>query len=215
MTTDADAWTTIAQERGALADLLDTLTPGQWATQSLCGAWTVKEVAVHLMVGPTGSLPSFATAMLKARGRFEVANQVMVDRRSDRPTAAVSADLRDHAASRFTPPGFDWPAPLTDLLVHRLDITVPLGLDHDRPLGPWADALTFLLTPKAARAFVGARPPALTLAATDLAWTGGSGPRVEGPAEALGLALTRRTPRLGELAGPGAEVLRAWAAGNT
>ncbi|HTD49614.1 MAG TPA: maleylpyruvate isomerase N-terminal domain-containing protein, partial [Acidimicrobiia bacterium] len=36
-------WETIAAERLALADLLERLTPEQWATASLCGGWTVRE----------------------------------------------------------------------------------------------------------------------------------------------------------------------------
>jgi uncharacterized protein (TIGR03083 family) len=202
---------TIAAERRALADQLDTLTPEQWAAPSLCGEWSVKEVAVHVMVGPTGSIPGFLTAMVKARGRFAVANQVMVDRRSGRPTSEVVADLRDRASSRFTPPGMGWRAPLTDLLVHRLDMLVPLGLDHGRPLDPWSEALSFLRTKQGRRGFLEADLPDLTYVATDVGWSEGSGPRVEGPAEALALAMTRRTPRLAELAGPGSEVLAAWA----
>jgi len=67
------------------------------------------------------------------RGDFARANQVLVTRRMHRPTAAVVHDLREHAEHRFTPPGTDWHAPLTDLLVHRLDVTVPLRLRQDRP----------------------------------------------------------------------------------
>jgi len=83
----------------------------EWETPSLCGAWTVAQVATHLTSGPATTLPGVLTAMLQARGRFA-----------------------------------------------------------------------------------------------------GSGPRVEGPAEALALAITRRPVRLDELSGPGADALREWAA---
>ncbi|MBW6435815.1 maleylpyruvate isomerase N-terminal domain-containing protein [Actinoplanes hulinensis] len=39
----------IADERRSLADLTDTLTPGQLRAPSLCSAWTVKEVVGHLV----------------------------------------------------------------------------------------------------------------------------------------------------------------------
>jgi hypothetical protein len=39
----------IASERLALVDLLDTLDAGEWATRSLCSAWTVQDVAAHLV----------------------------------------------------------------------------------------------------------------------------------------------------------------------
>ena len=58
-----DSWQTLEDERLAFADLLDTLTPEQWDTPSLCGDWTVAEVATHMLVGPTGSLRSFTTAV--------------------------------------------------------------------------------------------------------------------------------------------------------
>ncbi len=152
-----DPWTVLADERRAFADLLEELTPEQWATPSLCGDWDVRGVATHLMVGPTGSIGGFLTAMVVARGSFDRANRVMVSRRLDRPTTAVVDDFRSHAGSRFTPPTMDWHAPLTDFMVHRLDVTVPLGIDHGRPLTPWTAALDFLVSKPAQRAFMRCR----------------------------------------------------------
>lgn len=210
-TSAMDPWTTIEEERLDLADVLDELTPEQWETPSLCGAWTVAEVATHLTSGPAGSLWGFMTAMAQARGRFPVANQILVTRRMDRPRSMIAADLREYAAHRFTPPMLDWHAPLTDLLIHRLDITHPLGLDGGGDPESWSAALSFLISRRATVGFVGKGLPALTYVADDVGWSGGSGPRVEGPAEAVALAITRRPVRLDELSGPGAEALREWA----
>ena len=44
---------TIATERRAFADTLETFTQEQWETPSLCEGWLVKDVAAHLLVGPT------------------------------------------------------------------------------------------------------------------------------------------------------------------
>lgn len=206
------AWALLAAERRAFANVLDSLSTEQWEAQSLCGHWTVREVATHMMVGPTGSLAGFMTAMVRARGRFEVANRVMVDRRSARPTQQIADDLRLHADHRFAPPTMDWHAPLTDFLLHRLDITVPLGLPSGGSSQAWPDALGFLVGPKARTGFTDAGMPALSLAATDVDWSHGSGAQASGPAEVLALALTRRPVRLDELDGPGAPVLRDWAA---
>lgn len=211
-----DPWQILEHERLTFADLLDELTPEQWEMPSLCEGWTVAEVATHMMAGPTGSLWSFATAMVVARADFNRANLVMVSRRMDRPRSQIVEDLRTHAASRFTPPSMDWHAPLTDFLVHRLDVTHPLGLGGG-PLDPWAPALDMLVSKAATRGFMDRGRPALTYVATDLDWRHGSGPEVAAPAEALALALTRRPVRLDELAGPGADQLRGWASrtGNT
>jgi uncharacterized protein (TIGR03083 family) len=210
---ETTAWTTIAAERTALADLLETLTPEQWATPSLCEGWSVRHVAAHLMVGPTGSIPGFIRALVRGRGSFARANTLLADDRAQLPTQTLVDDLRTRARSRFTPPGMDWHAPLTDLLVHRLDITVPLGIDHGRPLQPWADALDLLLGKRASPAFIPKGLPRLTYAAPEIDWSRGSGVRVEGPAEAIALAITRRPVRLEQLTGPGSAALKTWARG--
>jgi uncharacterized protein (TIGR03083 family) len=210
---ETTAWTTIAAERTALADLLETLTPERWATPSLCAGWTVRHVAAHLMAGPTGSIAGFARAMLRGRGSFARANTFLANDRARLPTETLVGDLRTHAGSRFTPPGLDWHAPLTDLLVHRLDITLPLGIDHGRPLDPWADALDLLVGKRSSPGFIPKGLPSLTHVATDLQWSRGTGPRVEAPAEALALAITRRPVRLDELTGPGSAALKTWARG--
>ena len=49
----------------------------------------------------------------------------------------------------------------------------------------------------------------LTLAATDLPWTTGKGPAVEGPGEALLMAMAGRPAALPELFGPGLATLAA------
>lgn len=165
-----------------------------------------------MMAGPTGSLWSFTTAMVQARGDFARANRVMVSRKMHRPTSQIAEDLRTYAGSRFTPPTMDWHAPLTDFLVHRVDVTHPLGLDDgSRALDAWAPALDLLVSKTATRGFVDRGLPGLTYVATDLDWRHGSGPEVAAPAEALALAITRRPVRLEELTGPGADELRAWA----
>lgn len=206
-----DAWALLARERRAFADLLDSLTPQQWEQPSLCDGWTVREVATHMMVGPTGSVGGFLTAMIKARGRFDRANQVMVDRRSTRPTAEIADDFRLHAENRFSPPGFDWHAPLTDFLLHRLDVSVPLGLSSDPLPQAWQEALGFLVGKRARTGFVAGELPSLSYGATDVDWGSGTGPHVLGPAEVLALAMTGRPHRLDELAGDGADALRVWA----
>ena len=199
----------IATERLAFADTLETLTPEQWATPSLCEGWAVKDVAAHLVVGPTTSIPEFLVAMATSRFDFNRANRKLTAKRADRSTDDVVALIREHADSRFTPPGQNWRAPLMDLFIHRLDCLVPLDLPSDRPLAPWTDILDFLVEPGTQRLFTKRPAPQVTLAATDLDWSHGTGPRVEGTAEALGLTLARRREGLGLLSGPGLDVLRA------
>jgi uncharacterized protein (TIGR03083 family) len=200
-------WDTIAAERRALADQLEGLSPDQWATPSLCGAWTVQDVAAHLLVGPTVSIPTFVVAMAKARGNFNRANEAMTARLAARPTAELVAEIRTRADSRFKPPGFGSEAPLTDVLVHGQDIRVPLGLDTPTPLEPWLDVLEFVVTPKARKGFVGSPLPPVHLEATDLEFSHGRGEHVSGPAIPLALALLGRPALAAQLDGPGVDLL--------
>ena len=200
----------IAAERRAFADVLESLTPAQWATPSLCGDWLVKDVAAHLLVGPTASMPEFLRAMATSRFDFDTANRKLTAKRADRSTDELVALLRRHADSRFTPPGQDWHAPLMDLFIHRLDCLVPLGIPVDRPLAPWAEVLDYLVRPGTQRIFGRRGGPDVTLVATDLGWTHGSGPQVEGPAEACGLVLAGRAVGLTQLSGPGKGALEQW-----
>ncbi len=43
-----ESWQVIDAVRTEVADLIDTLTPDQRLQQSLCGAWTIRDVGAHL-----------------------------------------------------------------------------------------------------------------------------------------------------------------------
>ncbi len=200
----------IADERRALADLLEGLTPEQWATPSLCEGWTVREVAAHVMVGPTTSVAEMGRAVLRARGSFDGANRVLAQRRARASTEHLVGVLRERAGSRFTPPFMDWHAPLTDVLVHRDDVAVPLGIASDRPLGSWDLALSFLVTPRGRATFVPGRLPQVALRSSETGWAYGDGPAVVGPSAALATVLTGRRAQLDRLSGDGVPALEAW-----
>src|SRR3954449_7993387 len=96
-----DVWAAIADERRELADQLDQLTPEQWETPSLCGAWSVRDVAAHLVVPHTISMPQFLLAFARARGSFGRANVALTERAARRSTPELIAEIRRHADSRF------------------------------------------------------------------------------------------------------------------
>ncbi len=200
----------IATERRAFADTLESLTAEQWATPSLCAGWTVKDVAAHLLVGPTASMPEFMMAMTTSRFDFDKANRKLTAKRANRSTDELVALIREHADSRFTPPRQDWHAPLMDLFIHRLDCLFPLNILSNRPVTPWPEILDFLVKPATQRMFTKPGAPDITLTATDVSWSHGSGPVVVGTVEALGLTLTRRAAGLARITGPGEDALRTW-----
>lgn len=129
---DSDAiWRAIDEQRNALADLLDTLTPEQWSTQSLCDGWTVRDVAVHITQSHLGR-KELALAALKSGFRVDTAM-----RRSALTDPATPQDitkrLRAMAGSRQRLPMTAEVDPLLDVLVHTQDICTPLGIDRPMP----------------------------------------------------------------------------------
>jgi uncharacterized protein (TIGR03083 family) len=203
-----DTFAEIADERRSLAALMSGLTGEQQATQSLCSEWSVRDVVGHLVVPLEVGTPKFALAVLASRGNFHRANVRLAREQARRPFGEIIEVLRRKADSRFTPPGSGPEAPLTDLLVHGLDIRWPLGLPRDIPEARLRTSLTYLtaapvdgLVPKGAL-------EGLRFAADDITWAHGDGPTVNGTAEALLLAITGRTTALGHLSGDGVPTLR-------
>lgn len=205
-----DVWGIVASERRDLADLLEQLTPQQWAAPSLCQGWSVKDVGIHVMVGPTATRTEAGRTMLLSRGDVAEAMDRMVRERASWSTDQVVATLRERADSRFSPPVVGWRGPLTDIRVHTLDITVPLGIGTERSAEGWSLVLDFLVSRRARIGFVPGGRPALSYVAPDIGWSHGAGPRVAGPAADLALALCRRPAGLARLEGPGLASLTAW-----
>ncbi|GAS89372.1 maleylpyruvate isomerase family mycothiol-dependent enzyme [Mycolicibacterium brisbanense] len=129
---DSDAiWRTIDEQRTALADLLDTLTPEQWATQSLCDGWTVRDVAVHITQSHIGR-KELVLGALKSGFRFDaMVRRAAVD--DTQTPQEITAKLRAMAGSRRRPPMTAEVDPLMDILVHTQDICIPLGIDRPMP----------------------------------------------------------------------------------
>lgn len=206
---EVDIFAEIADERRDLADLVAGLTEAQLATPSLCGEWTVRDVVAHLVVPLEVGIPRFALAMLAARGNFDRANVRLARDQARRPVTELVAVLRRKADSRFTPPGSGPEAPLTDLLVHRLDIGWPLQLSRDPQAERLRTSLTYLTTGPAPGFVTKGALDGLRFEATDLDWAQGSGPMVSGTAEALLMAICGRPVAFDRLTGDGVAPLRA------
>lgn len=209
---DDEVFAAIAHERRKLADYLDGLTAQQWQVRSLCTEWTCRDVAAHLVMPLVTSTPVFAWQMLKALGNFNRANLALTAATAQRFEGRLPSELRERAESRFTPPGFGPLAPLTDLIVHGLDIRVPLA-GSDAPAWQPTDpkllvtVLDFLTEPAAAKSF-GTGAHGVGLVATDVSWWHGSGPAVEGTAEEIILVMTGRAGAATGLTGDGVASLR-------
>lgn len=204
-----DTWAMIEAERLEAADLFASLDDEQLATPSLCGAWTVKDVAAHLLVPLDTSVVTIGVEMVKSFGNFDKANARLAQQVSQRPITEIVDGLRTHAASHFTPPTAGAEAPLTDAIVHGEDVRRPLGLPRTIPADRLRVALDFLQTKKT-RGFVGKGWLAdLRFEATDLDWSHGEGDLVRGPGASLVIAMCGRRAGLDDLEGEGVATLRA------
>jgi uncharacterized protein (TIGR03083 family) len=203
-----DLFPLIAAERVRLAGGLDDLSAAEWEAPSLCAGWTVHVVAAHLNAPWEVSVPTVLVAVARARsldGGFDrIARRVAG--RTD-PAGCV-AGLRDHAGSRFTPPGSGPEAPLTDVIVHGADMLIPSGRAVEVDPVALATALEFLTGGRAKGFVPKGRTDGLAFEATDLDARVGRGRTVvRGPALALCSAICGRAPMIDLLSGDGVPVL--------
>jgi uncharacterized protein (TIGR03083 family) len=203
----ADVSDLAADERGDLADYLDTLTAGEWERPSLCRGWSVRDVAGHVTSYDIQSWP--ALLALFARSGFSLGrgNQARLEESRRLRTDELTARLRAHAVPRGVPALFGCAVALTDGLIHQQDIRRALGHPRHVPSERLAAALGF--APRARALPAPANLRGIRAVATDLEWSHGTGPEIRGPAEALLVALAGRPQALGELEGPGLGILRA------
>jgi uncharacterized protein (TIGR03083 family) len=198
----------IAAERLRAADLVESLTPEQLSTPSLCGEWTVKDVAGHLLMPLITPMRAVIAQTARSRFDFNKASVVLSKQVARRPAAEIAAGLREHAHHPFTPPGSGYEAPLNDTIVHQQDMRRPLGLGTDVAPQPLTVCLSFLASGKAKGIVPKGRVAGLRFEATDVDWSLGDGPLVRGPGEAVLLAIAGRLVAFDDIEGPGVSVLR-------
>ncbi len=165
-------------------------------------------MAAHLIVPLEVSITKFVLTMLACGGNFHHANIRLTGKQAQQPFEEIVEVLRSKADKRFTPPGAGPEAPLTDVLVHGLDIRWPLGLTRKIPAQRLIKSLTFLSTPAANDLVAKGLMDGLRFEVQDVDWVHRDGPVVLGEAEALLLVLTGRSNALRHLHGDGVATLR-------
>jgi hypothetical protein len=186
-----EAWAAIDEQRRALVGLLESLSAEDWSQPSLCGGWTVRQVAAHLALQNT-TWSAMPRAMADAV-RYGGMN--------------VIAEIRDRIGVHRPLPTVTFRETAIDYLVHGQDIAIPL-----RRVMAMSPELAMLAadrvwsTPRmfhARKKLSGYR-----LIADDTSWSAGQGQEVRGPIGALLLLLTGRPAALPQLSGPGTASLR-------
>ena len=189
------------QERAEFAALLDTLTPEQWETPSLCTGWSVHDVVAHVIsyeeLGPR------EVFLRLARGRFYPAgaNDVGLADYRERSSEELVALFRAYPRPRGLTAAFGGRIALTDGMIHQQDIRRAIGLPREIPGERITPVLWFALFAPVVRGILRVR--GLRLVATDLDWSFGAGPEVRGTAEALLMVIGGRHGIVPELSGPG------------
>jgi uncharacterized protein (TIGR03083 family) len=193
----------VVAERREQVDLYSSLTEQDWDVPSLCAGWRAREMLAHTTMPFRYSLRRVAWEIAKARGSFDR----MADRRARIDAQQLSSaqlweSLRDNIEHPWSPPGGGPLGALSHDVIHGLDVSTPLGLDHHA--SPDRVGLVLAgLRPKNI-AFFGVDLDGVQLRATDIDWSYGSGEPLHGRAQDLLLLLCGRRVATGRLEGPAA-----------
>jgi uncharacterized protein (TIGR03083 family) len=197
----------VADERRAIAVLIDDLDDVQLATPSLCEGWDVKTVAAHLVSVFADGFWGFQAAAVRHFGMHRGID-ALARRRAQLPAAHIAASLRDGADRRLSPPIAGPISGLTDVLVHGGDIRIPIGLPFEPDPDLASLALDFLTGYRAVAFAPLGRLRGISLRASDIGRSWGKGAELRGPTAALMMAVCGRGALLDQLDGPGLSILR-------
>ena len=203
MTNDTDLQPAVAAEFQALAGLLDSATDAQWDTPSLCAGWRVREVIAHMTMAARYSEEEFMAELRRCDFDFGRLSNEIAARDAALPASELVASLRAEVMQHWTPPGGGWHGALNHVVIHGLDVTVPLGVPRRSPDATIRVVLDDL-TGGGVHDRFGTSIQGRSLQATDLDWSYGSGPALRGPAEDLALVLCGRAVPTGRLEGEAA-----------
>jgi uncharacterized protein (TIGR03083 family) len=200
----------IAGELAELTDLLAGLTADQWEHPTLCARWRVRQIAGHLIGGYDPKLTVWHGMFGAVRSGFSFdrfldafARAHEAGRSPEQIVEALRALDLTKGIAGFVPPR----RRLHEHVVHHQDVRRPLGRPRTMPEERLRAVLDVAHAPRAPQK--GAKwAKGLTFVATDLDWRAGTGPVVEGPGEALLMALSQRPVALAELSGDGLDTFR-------
>jgi uncharacterized protein (TIGR03083 family) len=199
-TDDARLQPAVAAEFTSLAELLAAASDAQWDTPSLCAGWRVREVVAHMTMAARYSEAEFMAELARSDFDFTRLSNEVAGRDASLPADELVANLRSDVMQRWTPPGGGYRGALNHVVIHGLDVTVPLGVPRRSP----DDTIRVVLDDLAAgggHAHFGIVIDGRRLQASDLGWSHGSGQVLRGAAGDLALALCGRTVSAGRLEG--------------
>jgi uncharacterized protein (TIGR03083 family) len=202
-----DVWPVIHAERKALAADLKSLDTDKWSVPSLCRDWSVREVVAHMTATAKMSPASFFPKLAASGFRFSQLQSRNIAAQIGGSPAETLANFEAIVTSSGHPPGPS-DTMLGEVIVHSEDIRGTLGLSHEYPADAVVQVANFY---KGSNLLIGTkrRIAGLSLRATDVQWSHGTGPEVSGTIMELVMAMTGRKTANGHLSGDGVETLRA------
>ncbi|MGH3652550.1 maleylpyruvate isomerase family mycothiol-dependent enzyme [Glutamicibacter sp.] len=203
----SEIWPLVHAERLALIDDLGTLNAEQWEFPSLCGGWSVHDVAAHLADNARATFFRLLVAMAKAG--------FSLDRQNDNGVAAVKAatpagtlqKLVEVAALRDTPP-VPIASRLVEEIAHGEDIRRAVGLKRVYPAESLEPAIRYqAATPQGVG---GSKELAskVQLCSQDESFRLGIGPQIVGTRLELLMLVSGRGKHAEGLSGPGLAFVR-------
>jgi len=199
-TDDTSLQPAVAAEFASLAGLLAGASRAQWDTWSLCAGWRVREVIAHLTMAARYPEQEFMAELRRCDFDFTRLSNEIASRDANLPESQLVACLRSDVMKHWTPPGGGYHGALNHVVIHGLDVTVPLGVPRRCPDETIRIVLDDL-TREGGHAHFGIAIEDRCLQASDLDWSYGSGAALRGGAGELALALCGRAVPGGRLDG--------------
>jgi uncharacterized protein (TIGR03083 family) len=193
--------------------LLHELDDEAFDTPSLCDGWAVRDVLGHMGLGHTTPMP----AMISRVGRyaFNVTKASFTESKTlfaGKDAAEIRRFWDEVMVAQHPRKGISKLIPtksgFLDHLVHNQDIRRPTGKPRTIPEARLHRALELVHTEASPLFNPRRNVAALKLHASDIGWTAGDGPTVQGPGEAIVLAAAGRKAALADLEGDGVATLR-------
>jgi uncharacterized protein (TIGR03083 family) len=190
----------ITAERRAFGDVLGSLAGSDWDAPSLCSGWRVREVVAHMTMPFRYPAPRFLAELVRSRGNFARMSDRVARRDAQAPIGTLLAGWLTNVDNRWKPPGGGLKGALTHDVVHGLDITIPLGIEHPVSEAALRVVLDNATSPLNLKHF-GMDLTGTRLEADDLDWAFGEGEPLRGAARHLLMVLMDRRLPAGVLSG--------------
>ena len=205
----------VRDELKEFSDFLHTLEPAEWEHPTLCEGWRVRHIVGHISQGYSIPIPQVLWRLAKDyRFNFAKAAHEISTSYGESHTPAELLASFDRYTQRSKHIGIATIPPMSehflDHLIHQWDIRVPMNRPREISSEKLRAGLNTIIN---ARGLTGLAPgrklaQGLSLKATDLNWSWGEGPEVNGEASNLILTLGGRPRGLDGLNGAGVAILR-------